>query len=130
MSTNPVKPGASNNEGQTTCFEDALGQLEAIVHRLEEGQIGLAEALSEYEQGIKLLRHCYGLLESTERRIEVLSRVTADGEEVTQTWDDAALSLEEKAQSRSRRRSTKPSPTAAPDIDGESEPPDVGGRLF
>jgi exodeoxyribonuclease VII small subunit len=121
---------ADPQDGQSACFEDALTQLEAIVHRLEEGQIGLAEALSEYEQGIKLLRQCYALLESTERRIEVLSGVTADGTEVTQAWDDAALSLEEKAQSRSRRRSAKPSPAAPPDTNGDAEGPEAGGRLF
>ena len=28
------------------CFEDALAELETIVHQLEEGQLGLAEALA------------------------------------------------------------------------------------
>ena len=49
-------------------FEEALTQLETIVHALEDGQIGLADALGRYEEGVKLLKQCYGLLEKTERR--------------------------------------------------------------
>jgi exodeoxyribonuclease VII small subunit len=129
-SSNPSDPASTAGAGKSACFEDALAELEAIVHRLEEGQIGLAEALGQYEQGIKLLRQCYALLENTERRIEVLSRVTDDGEAITQTWDDSALSLEEKAQTRSRRRSNKPAPTPTPEPNGEPDDSDAGGRLF
>jgi exodeoxyribonuclease VII small subunit len=130
LATSPGNPSPSREANKSACFEDALERLEEIVHRLEEGQIGLAEALGQYEQGVKLLRHCYELLENAERRIEVLSRVTADGDEVVQTWDDSAVSLEEKAQSRSRRRSAKtpPVPAKEPAEDGEGE--DAEGRLF
>lgn len=86
-------------------FEQALGQLETIVHQLEEGEIGLAEALGHYERGIQLLKQCYGLLECAERRIEVLSGVDAAGNALTQSLDDeSSLALDEKAQKRSNRR--------------------------
>ncbi|HWC90619.1 MAG TPA: exodeoxyribonuclease VII small subunit, partial [Pirellulales bacterium] len=51
-------------------FETALVRLEAIVHALEDGDLGLAGSLGQYEEGVKLLKHCYGLLERAERRIE------------------------------------------------------------
>jgi len=35
-------------EPQSMRFEDALGQLEGLVHQLEEGQLGLDEALARY----------------------------------------------------------------------------------
>jgi exodeoxyribonuclease VII small subunit len=60
-------------------FEAALASLEAIVHDLEDGDLGLAEALARYEQGIKHLRHCYDLLEQAERKIELLTGIDADG---------------------------------------------------
>lgn len=129
MTTKSDNPSPQRDVKQSACFEDALEQLEGIVHRLEEGQIGLAEALGQYEQGVKLLRQCYQMLETAERRIEVLSRVTADGEEVKEAWDDAALSLEEKAQSRGRRRSSKA--TTLPAEQPTAEPgDDIEGRLF
>lgn len=89
-------------------FEQALVQLEQIVRQLEDGEVGLAEALSHYEQGVKLLKQCYGLLERAERRIELVSGVDADGNPITQPFDDeSTLALEEKSQSRTRRRSKR-----------------------
>jgi exodeoxyribonuclease VII small subunit len=112
-------------------FEQALGQLETIVHQLEEGEIGLAEALGHYEQGIKLFKQCYGLLERAERRIEILSGVDAAGNAITQPLaDEASLSLEEKAQARGRRRSRQaesanPAPPQLPEASI-----DESGSLF
>jgi exodeoxyribonuclease VII small subunit len=64
---------------ETPSFEAALASLEAIVHDLEDGELGLAEALARYEQGIKHLRHCYDLLGQAERKIELLTGIDADG---------------------------------------------------
>ena len=93
------------------CFEEALARLETIVHELEEGQIGLAEALGRYEHGIGLLKQCYGLLENAQRRIEVLTGIDASGNLTTEPFADSpslpdsepALSAE-KAQARGQRR--------------------------
>ena len=68
-------------------FEDALARLEQIVHTLEEGDIGLNESLEKYEEGVKLLRQSYELLEKAERRIELLSGVDAEGNPVTEPFD-------------------------------------------
>ena len=69
-------------------FEDALKRLEGIVHLLEGGDIGLNEALAQYEEGVKLLRQSYDLLERAERRIELLSGVDSEGNPATQPLDD------------------------------------------
>ena len=39
-------------------FESALGELELIVERMEQGDISLEESLREFENGIKLTRAC------------------------------------------------------------------------
>ena len=83
-------------------FEEALQRLEEIVHRLEEGEIGLDEALARYEEGAGLLRRCYDLLERAERRIELLSGVDAEGNPVSEPFaDEATLAADEKARRRS-----------------------------
>jgi len=90
-------------------FEQALVQLEAIVEQLEDGETGLAAALDCYEQGVGLLKQCYSLLERAERRIELLCGVDAQGNPVTQPFDDeASLSLDEKRQARGGRRKKSP----------------------
>jgi len=90
-------------------FEEALERLEAIVHELEEGQIGLSDAMARYEEGVKLLRGCHGELRKAERRIELLTGIDEDGSVVAEPFDDeASLELAQQEQPRgSRRRAAK-----------------------
>src|SRR5580698_2121845 len=69
MDANQPNPPTSENAGAPPDFETALARMEAIVFELEEGRIGLAEALARYEEGVGLLRQCFALLETAERRI-------------------------------------------------------------
>jgi exodeoxyribonuclease VII small subunit len=110
----------------TAGFEECLSRLEAIVQALEEGHIPLIEALARYEEGIKLLKHCYASLAEAERRIELLNRVDPEGRAHSEPFDDSAISLEEKAQARSRRRSRSPESGG---LSSENEI-DESGRLF
>jgi exodeoxyribonuclease VII small subunit len=92
-------------------FEDAMKRLEEIVHAMEDGQLGLNESLERYEEGVKLLRQSYDLLQRAERRIELLSGVDADGNPVTQPFDDTAtFDQREPGKTRSRRRSSSTPP--------------------
>jgi exodeoxyribonuclease VII small subunit len=128
------------NQSQSPSFEQSLDALSSIVHDLEEGQVGLAESLAKYEQGVKLLRECYELLQKAERRIELLTRVEPSGDPVTEPFDDSpsAQSPSDIAQpsaTRSRRRSTKSTQKGLTDIEtpnsgGDSGEIDVPGGLF
>jgi exodeoxyribonuclease VII small subunit len=51
-------------------FEDALAELETIVRRLEEGSARLDEAISAYERGALLKRHCETKLQEAQMRVE------------------------------------------------------------
>ncbi len=90
-------------------FEEALERLEGIVHLLEEGDVGLDEALARYEEGVRLLRQSYNLLEKAERRIELLSGVDADGNPTTEPFDDrATVSADDSGpKRRAARRATE-----------------------
>jgi len=122
----------TNTSAARPSFEQALAELETIMHELEEGKLGLAEGLARYERGVTLLKQCYELLEHAERRIELLCGVDADGNPVTQPFDAGdEQSLDEKAQSRSRRRSAaKPArPTDPPAVE-PADDVDEPGSLF
>jgi exodeoxyribonuclease VII small subunit len=54
-------------------FEAAIGELEAIVRKLEEGDLPLEKSLELYERGVQLSRFCHARLEEAERRIEILN---------------------------------------------------------
>ena len=76
-------------------FEQTLGRLEEIVHLLEEGKIGLDDALARYEEGVGLLRTANDLLTNAERRISMLSGFDPEGNPVLRPMEDAAsFSLE------------------------------------
>jgi exodeoxyribonuclease VII small subunit len=95
-----------NAVNETVSFEAALKRLEEIVHSLEEGDLGLNEALGRYEEGIGLLRQSYELLQRAERRIELLSGVDSEGRPVTTPFDDSAsFSQSEPPKRKNRRRS-------------------------
>ncbi|MEX1039432.1 MAG: exodeoxyribonuclease VII small subunit [Pirellulaceae bacterium] len=91
-------------EGQS--FEEQLEQLDQIVGQLESGQLGLEESLKQYELGIRILKSCHGVLQESERKIELLSGIDAEGNPITQPYDEEEESLEEKGESRSRRRTS------------------------
>lgn len=54
-------------------FERALDELEKLVERMEEGDLGLEESLKLYERGIELSKACQKALDVADRRIRVLS---------------------------------------------------------
>jgi exodeoxyribonuclease VII small subunit len=51
-------------------FEDALRALEAVVRRLESGDVPLDESIDLYERGEKLRSHCQARLDAAQARIE------------------------------------------------------------
>ncbi len=66
------RPG-KHGDGTELSFEEALAQLEAIVEKIEGGEVGLESALAEYERGVALLKRCREVLERAEQKVEELS---------------------------------------------------------
>ena len=54
-------------------FEAAIAELDAIVKKLEEGDLPLEQSLALYERGVQLSRFCHAKLEEAERRVEILN---------------------------------------------------------
>lgn len=54
-------------------FERALKELEAIVGRLERGDVELEESIAIYERGDALKAHCDRLLKQAEAKVERLT---------------------------------------------------------
>jgi len=65
-------------KGKTIDFEQALGELEAVVGKLEHGDLPLEEALKQFERGIELTRGCQASLKQAEQRVEILLARTPD----------------------------------------------------
>lgn len=100
-----AKKKAAKKNADPPSFETALAELEQIVADLEAGELGLEEALECYERGVQRLKQCQQQLTTAQRRIELLSGIDADGNPITQPFDDDAEdSLEAKAATRGRKR--------------------------
>jgi len=55
-------------------FEDYLASVEKIISDLESGNLDLEKSLEKYEEGVKLLKKCYEILQAMEKKIEVLTK--------------------------------------------------------
>ncbi|MEA3308706.1 MAG: exodeoxyribonuclease VII small subunit [Chloroflexota bacterium] len=67
-------------------FEAAAAELEALVQRLEEGELQLEEAVACYQRGQLLAQHCQSLLDKVELQIQELV-MDDEGEYRTRAWN-------------------------------------------
>ena len=102
-------PAADDISGLS--YEAALAQLDALIHKLEGGSIPLEDAITTYERGTRLARHCEELLDRTERRVTALM-VGADGRTT-----EAPLEIESTGQADPPPRA-RPVAPAAPESGG------------
>jgi exodeoxyribonuclease VII small subunit len=63
-------------------FEESMRELEALVERLEQGDLPLEEALKQFERGVALTRACQTALKAAEQKVEILMKASnAQGDE-------------------------------------------------
>ncbi len=55
-------------------FEDAIKELTQIVDKIESGQVPLQTSIEHYEKGMALIKHCRGILQAAEKKIEKVSQ--------------------------------------------------------
>ena len=67
---NPQQPPPS--------LEQALQELEQIIASMEAGELGLEETLAHYERGRFLIRHCQGVLNQAQQRLEQFPATTSE----------------------------------------------------
>ena len=94
-------------------FEQAMSELEEIVHVLEDSQLPLEELVEKYERGAGLLRVCQQRLNNAQQRIELITR-SAAGETVLEPLDAATDSAPPVASP-----SKFPRKTSSPDQDND-----------
>lgn len=63
-----------NNDISKLSFEQAIEELTAIVEKIELGEIPLQQSIEQYEKGMALIKHCRGILQKAEEKIEKISQ--------------------------------------------------------
>ena len=61
----PAKKKAPN-------FEQSLQSLEALVNKMEAGELSLEDSLKAFEEGVTLTRECQSILAQAEQKVEIL----------------------------------------------------------
>jgi exodeoxyribonuclease VII small subunit len=61
-------------------FERSLSELEALVTKLEQGDVPLEDALKTFERGVALTRQCQTALRTAQQKVEVLLARNGDEE--------------------------------------------------
>jgi len=60
-------------------FEEAIKKLTEIVSNIEGGDTPLEAGLQQYEQGMELIKHCRGILQAAEKKIEKITKEDKEG---------------------------------------------------
>ncbi|ORU90056.1 MAG: exodeoxyribonuclease VII small subunit [Cycloclasticus sp. symbiont of Poecilosclerida sp. M] len=53
-------------------LEASLQSLEALISRMEDGDLTLQDSLKKFEEGIKLIQTCQKALTEAEQKVEIL----------------------------------------------------------
>jgi exodeoxyribonuclease VII small subunit len=72
MSSRTPSGGAGAGAAEPS-FDQRLERLEQIVGELEQGKIGLEQAIGRYQEGTELVRQCRAILDQYQKRVEELT---------------------------------------------------------
>jgi exodeoxyribonuclease VII small subunit len=78
-----MKKAAEPKAPEELSFEQALEELDALVRKMESGELGLDDSIAAYRRGAALARYCQQRLGAAEQEIrkldgEVLTPLAAD----------------------------------------------------
>jgi exodeoxyribonuclease VII small subunit len=104
-------------------FESSLDQLSQIVGELEQGEPELATALAKYEQAVRLLAHCHGLIDGAERTVALLTGVDDQGQPLTTPFDAARTAERDSSTTPTRKVSPDSANRSRTRNSGKSTPP-------
>ena len=72
-------PNKTRRDPKQMSFEQAVQELESIIERIEQGEVGLEQSLDEYRRGGTLIKRCRDILDVAEQQIDKMTaQETAD----------------------------------------------------
>lgn len=89
MEREPETAAAAGTGPEELDYEAALGELDAVLARLEDGKAPLEQAMELYERGVALVKRCAALLDGAEKRVMELS-LGPDGEILERPFEPTA----------------------------------------
>lgn len=77
------KTTPTDTPAEAADFERSLAELEAIVDKLEEGDLSLDDSLRHFERGVQLTRSCQSALKQAEQKVEMLLKRSGAEDELS-----------------------------------------------
>ena len=79
----------AKKSAENPSFEASLKELEALVEKMEQGDLSLEASLSHFERGVQLSRACQQALKAAEQKVEILMKKSGQEEITTFDSEDA-----------------------------------------
>jgi exodeoxyribonuclease VII small subunit len=79
----------ARKQQETPAFEKSLKELEALVSKMEQGNLSLEESLQHFERGIQLTRTCQQALKEAEQKVEILLKKSGQDDIAPFSSEDA-----------------------------------------
>lgn len=65
-------------------FEAAMGELESLVEKMEQGEFSLEESIKQFERGMALVKNCQKSLRTAEQKVlKLTGRKDSNGDQET-----------------------------------------------
>lgn len=87
MSDEPTQTPPASKHPKADPLEKRLARLEAIVEKLESGEVALEKSIDLYEEGRNLATGCLQSLEALEQRVRMVKGQGADGTLQTEDFE-------------------------------------------
>lgn len=71
-------PASNKPASENWSYETTIGQIEAIVEQLEQGELPLAEVFDQFEQAVQHLRTCEAFLKDRQAQANLLIETLND----------------------------------------------------
>jgi exodeoxyribonuclease VII small subunit len=88
---------ADNAVDADVSIEDAMQELSGVVSSLEGGQESLDESLQLFERGMSLLRVCHKQLDAAAQRIEIITKLTDEGDVQSSVFDSTSTASKKES---------------------------------
>jgi exodeoxyribonuclease VII small subunit len=75
----------TRKKAESLTFEQSMLELEALVSKMEQGDLPLEDALQNFERGIVLARHSQQKLKDAEQKVQILT--TQNGQQTLDVFE-------------------------------------------
>ena len=66
--------GINLSKKKSEQFEEAVKRLQAIVEKLERGDLPLEQSMESFAEGMQLVQFCHQKLEEAEKKVQILTK--------------------------------------------------------